>query len=135
MLALIAGLELARARGLLAKTSPLDVLRLNDRSAIAAAAAPLTRSQEQATHDWRICHEVAYAIKGMARRVPWRSDCLVQAMAAQHWLMRRGIASEIVIGTATGRQSEFEAHAWLAREGEVLLGGDISRFETLLRSR
>lgn len=47
-------------------------------------------------------------------------------------LQRRGISSTITIGTAKHADGTFEAHAWLMREGNVILGGDISRFVPIL---
>lgn len=128
-LALRAAIELARARLALARIKPVDVLRRNER---ASGLAPVSPSSDQRARDDRLCEEMAFAIAGMARRVPWRSDCLVQAVAGQNWLMSKRVASEIVVGTARGPGSRLDAHAWLARGGKVLLGGDIERFETLL---
>ena len=68
------------------------------------------------------------AVARAARRVPWRSDCLVQALAAQSWLRSRHVPTELRIGV---RQSphfgrDIQAHAWLTYKGEVVVGGDIS---------
>src|SRR5687768_6511964 len=46
--------------------------------------------------DERTIDRVAFAIPRMGARVPWKGTCLVQALAAQRWLARHGIASEIV---------------------------------------
>lgn len=81
------------------------------------------------------CDEAAYFISGVARRVPWRSDCLVQALAGQRWLARHGIPSEIVIGTSKSPGGLFEAHAWLRQGDRIVLGGDIARFHPLLEPR
>lgn len=131
LLASVASLELARARILLSFIGPREVLRTNERAAQSKA-----RSLDEAgdERDLRLCREMVFAITATARRVPWRSDCLVQALAGQNWLRRSGIASEIVVGTAQSDPGGFEAHAWLARDGEVLLGGEIARFQTLLQS-
>lgn len=75
---------------------------------------------------------IAYVIPRIASRVPWRSDCLVQAIAAQNWLSSIGIASEIQIGVERPREGEFSAHAWLMCAGNVVTGGDISQYEVLL---
>jgi hypothetical protein len=37
-------------------------------------------------------------IPRMARLVPWRSDCLVQATAAQCWLRQKGVPTHLHIG-------------------------------------
>ena len=79
---------------------------------------------------------VRMAIGRAARRVPWRSDCLVQALAAQSWLRSRRIPTELSIGVhrATSAKSGFEAHAWLSCGGDVVVGGDVSDQLLLFRS-
>lgn len=78
-------LALAAARFVLHRTKPADVQQRN--------------------------REVAWAITSMSRRLPWRADCLVQALAGQRMLIRRLIASEIRIGTTKHDDGRFEAHA------------------------
>ena len=78
--------------------------------------------------DSRLVERVAYAIPAVALRVPWRSDCMVQAMAAQSWLASYGITSMMTIGVRKDAPEGFGAHAWLS-VGEVLVtGGDISSY-------
>jgi len=128
-LAVLATWELARARAALARIGPGDVLERNAQAASAGLPEP---SVAKRTRDERICAEIAFAITAMARRVPWRSDCLAQALAGQTWLARKRIGSEIVVGATIERDSNFEAHAWLVRDGKVLLGGDVARYRVLL---
>lgn len=90
-----------------------------------------------------IVERVAFAIPAIALRVPWRSDCMVQAMAAQNWLARYKIPSTMTIGvrkdapsalgpSALGSSalgpSGFGAHAWLAVGDFLVTGGDISGY-------
>ena len=90
-----------------------------------------------------IVGRVAFAIPAIALRVPWRSDCMVQAMAAQSWLARYKIPSTMTIGvrkdapsalgpSALGSSalgpSGFGAHAWLAVGDFLVTGGDISGY-------
>ena len=90
-----------------------------------------------------IVERVAFAIPAIALRVPWRSDCMVQAMAAQSWLARYKIPSTMTIGvrkdapsalgpSALGSSalgpSGFGAHAWLAVGDFLVTGGDISGY-------
>lgn len=127
--ALRAAKELAAARLTLQRIRPRDVLERNRRAAQAAARAAQSPDPPETA---RQCDEVAFFINRMAARVPWRADCLVQALAGQNWLMRRGIASEIVVGTAKRETGAFESHAWLRCGGRVLLGGDISTYLPML---
>jgi hypothetical protein len=57
-----------------------------------------------------------------ARRVP-RATCLVRALAAQALLARHGHPSQLRLGVARGADRAFEAHAWLERDGQILIGG------------
>ncbi len=67
-----------------------------------------------------------------ARLVPWRADCLVQAMAAQRWLGGERRATELVIGVHKAAGGRLEAHAWLRCGAVTVTGGDVARFTPLL---
>lgn len=56
--------------------------------------------------------------------LPADSRCLGQSLVLMALLARRGVGSALVIGVRPG--SNFEAHAWVEREGMPLLpsGGD-----------
>ena len=82
--------------------------------------APLSARQE------KLVQRVAFAILCMGAQVPWRSDCLVQALAAQRWLACAGISAPIHIGAR--KTAAFEAHAWLVVGERIVTGGDISTF-------
>lgn len=109
---------------------PQDVLSRNQQIASRAGStkAALPRPAEIARH----CDDAAFFINRMAARVPWRSDCLVQALAGQRWLIRKGIASEIEVGTAKQPDGSFEAHAWLRQQDRIVLGGDVTGYWPLL---
>jgi hypothetical protein len=77
---------------------------------------------------------VAFAIPRSASRVPFRSDCVVQALAAQRWLARFGIPARLTFGVLPHRTGDFEAHAWLEAGGRVVTGGDISGYRSFSRS-
>jgi len=84
------------------------------------SAAPLDRP---------LIERVAYFVPRVARRMPFRSDCLVQAFAARRWLERAGIASELHIGSRKTAPDGLEAHAWLVCGDIVVTGWDIERFD------
>ena len=77
---------------------------------------------------------LSWAISAAAIRTPWRSDCLLQAMAAERWLRRHGHASQFKLGIAKDAHGQFRAHAWLTSQDQILTGGDVSKFELLLTS-
>lgn len=80
---------------------------------------------------------ITYVLPRISDRLPWRSDCMVQAIAGQNWLSQMGDASEIQIGVENPKDGEFGAHAWLlhrdseGREG-IVTGGDIDRYHLIL---
>jgi len=125
LLSLRAFTLLASARAALHRIGPAGVVHRNARAGRMARAIPAAAVRER-------CDRVAFFIPRIALRVPWRADCLVQALAGQQWLMQGGIASEIVVGTAKTPGGTFEAHAWLRCDERILLGGDVTRFAPLI---
>lgn len=67
--------------------------------------------------------QVRWAIAAIARRFP-PATCLVQAVAGDILLRRRGLASELHIGVRTPGKggAHIEAHAWLECNGVVAIG-------------
>jgi hypothetical protein len=75
---------------------------------------------------------VRVAIARTSHRLPWRADCLVQALAARHWLRRLGVETSLCIGVPVRANDRFEAHAWLMHGDEMVTGGDIKDHRPLL---
>ncbi len=123
----VALVELFRARLMLARLGVADIDRCNQRS------ASMGRNPEAASPgDADKVALVGHVIPRVARFVPWRSDCLVQAMAAQRWLLRRGIASMIVIGIDRTREEGFLSHAWLSYGNQGVTGGVVDRYTVII---
>lgn len=62
------------------------------------------------------------AVESISRRLLGNKPCLTQALVAQRLLRQEGFETALRIGVAKeGR--ELLAHAWLEREGRVLIGG------------
>jgi hypothetical protein len=71
--------------------------------------------------DWHEITSIVRAVKAVSRFVP-RATCLTQALAAS-WLIRRhGQSSDLVIGVAKDDRSRLIAHAWLEKDGRIILG-------------
>lgn len=70
---------------------------------------------------------IAFALRAMGTRVPWRADCLVQALAGQHWLASRGVGSTIHLGVKAS-EAPVDAHAWLTVGDRVILGGEVADY-------
>jgi hypothetical protein len=66
---------------------------------------------------------IVWALQALSRRLPGKNTCLVQALAAQAMLRRRGYASELRIGVSgRGPTGAIKAHAWVECDGRVVLG-------------
>ena len=79
-----------------------------------------------------VATDIGWAVGCLARRVPWDSRCLAQALAATWMLRRRGLESTLSFGADPGKSREFVAHAWL-RFGPCLVTGGPGRerFKTI----
>ena len=56
--------------------------------------------------------------------LPWRPNCLPQAIATRAMLRRRRIACDAHLGVLS--TSPFEAHAWITVRGHVVQGGPVT---------
>ena len=67
---------------------------------------------------------VSWALDAAARRTPWRSTCLIRALAGRAMLRRRGIPSTLYLGVNPRPigSGGLTAHAWL-RSGTMLVVG------------
>ncbi|MEM7780737.1 MAG: lasso peptide biosynthesis B2 protein [Pseudomonadota bacterium] len=117
-------LELLRARFIFVKLEPKDILTRN-------RAAKATANTSQKIGERELAR-IAYVLPRLSDRFPWRSDCLVQAIAGQNWLKSKHASSEIQIGVENPEDGDFGAHAWLMHEDQVVTGGDIERYHLLL---
>lgn len=115
--------RLIRARLAFARLRASDLPQRN------AAAA---RCELPAQADELLADRIGFIIPRLSKRLPWRSDCVIQAIAAQDWLAARGMASEIRVGIERPEVGPFAAHAWLIRGERVITGGDISAYSLLL---
>lgn len=100
----------------------------------------LLRSIERLSHPSRLgVHRdsstatVAWAVRGVARRVP-EATCLTQALTFNMLLARRGEASDIKIGVAKDGPSRIKSHAWVEQDGKVILGdnGELPVYATIV---
>ena len=71
-------------------------------------------------------HQVGWAVRKAAQFTPWQSTCLVQVLAAQRMLQKRGIAGAFYLGATTqdvgGQDKPLAAHAWLKCDQEFITG-------------
>ena len=77
---------------------------------------------------------ISWAVSAAAARIPWRSTCLIQALAGARMLRRRSIPATLHLGAARNptNSSILEAHAWLRCDDTILIGkSDRERFTEL----
>jgi hypothetical protein len=75
---------------------------------------------------------LSWAIAAASRHVPWRSDCLIQAVAADHWMRRHHLCPDFYLGIAKAEEGVFAAHAWLRYGDLTVTGGSYDRFSALI---
>ncbi|MEM1050674.1 MAG: lasso peptide biosynthesis B2 protein [Pseudomonadota bacterium] len=124
MFAMRACLELIRARLVFAKLEAKAILERNQQAR--AKAWTYNQPNEQSLA------RIAYVIPRLSTRLPWRSDCMIQAIAAQNWLSSLRAYGEIQIGVENPKDGEFGAHAWLICDETIVTGGDIARYNPIL---
>lgn len=116
--------ELVRARLIFAKLEAKAIPQRNREAKQRARSEREVESQAVA--------RMSYVLPRLSDRLPWRSDCLIQAIAAQNWLAALGGAGEIQIGIELPEEGKFGAHAWLLYDEQIVTGGDIERYQLLL---
>ena len=75
---------------------------------------------------------LAWSVRRVARIVP-DATCLTRALALQVILARRGIPVELVLGVSRSASKEFLAHAWLEKDGQILIGGSERKIDSYSR--
>ena len=118
-----AAVELAKARLALATVSMRDIAARNEAAARLAGRCPL--------EDAVLVARVAFVVPRVANRLPWRSDCLPQALAAQNWLRSKGVSTRLEIGVERPGGGALGAHAWLRHGKTIVTGGAIDRYDLI----
>lgn len=86
----------------------------------AVSIPPLTPASRETARS------VGWAVRTAAKFTPWESGCLVQVLAAQRMLQKRGIAGVFYLGAAHNEEQDasrdFSAHAWLKCADDFITG-------------
>ena len=98
----------------------------------------LIASVSQATHKRQEVGKtdqgkIVWAVNVASRYMPGGAKCLARALTAQVLMSQYGYSPELRIGVAKGEGGQFEAHAWVEHQGQVVIGylADLSRFTPL----
>jgi Transglutaminase-like superfamily len=76
----------------------------------------------------RYTARIVQLVKGVGRRVLGTKPCLPQALVTQWFLGRNQIDAELKLGVTRGKTGEFMAHAWIESDGDIVIGGRMSRY-------
>ena len=132
-LALEAGWELLRAR----------VLTLCPATIYSASLGRLVEADEPESE--RLAEvsrnqaaEIGQVVASVSARLPFRAECLQQAIAVRRMLRRRGISAMVYLGIARDRAERADvrqaAHAWVKVGTRVVSGdGMIEKFAIVAR--
>lgn len=82
----------------------------------------LSRTQQRAGQRPDI-DRIIWALNAAGRTVLSAKGCLPLALSTQYWLNRCGVSTDLKIGVRRDAAGKVEAHAWVERQGEVLIGG------------
>lgn len=80
-----------------------------------------SRTSKQVNPDPAEIDEVVYAINTAANVLPLELLCLPRALAAKY-LLRKVPALSLEIGIEVNKNKDFEAHAWVEKDGNVIIG-------------
>jgi hypothetical protein len=88
------------------------------RRAIRFGSVPLGRRGRLTTD------RCVWAVEAVARRLPWRTMCIEQGLAAQRILRASGIDAVLHYGARNkADEAQLEAHVWVTVDGEPVIGG------------
>jgi hypothetical protein len=89
-----------------------------------------TTSHQGFQSEQALTKRLSWAIQKTARYTPFKSNCMVQAMAAKRMCKKRGIATTFYIGVGKDQAVEGQKlnHAWL-RSGSMIVTGNLKDLE------
>jgi hypothetical protein len=108
-------------------------------AAVALHAMPLPALRTRASRSRRIAQcliqgsdeRIIWAIEATGRRLGRVSTCLLRALVAELVLNPSGGTISLTIGVRRTADT-FEAHAWLARNGRVLIGAPADAYAPIV---
>jgi len=121
-----ASAELLAARIRLSTASPEQILRELKGESEPSPNKPVDLGAAM------VVKRVSRAVTLAARYVPWRSDCLIQVMAADRWLRRLNVRGDFHLGVAKDPHGDLRAHAWLRYGDLTVTGGRFDEFSPLI---
>jgi hypothetical protein len=74
---------------------------------------------------------IVRAVRQAAAVAPWGRTCLTEALTAAALLRRAGCVTALRYGVATDGDRRVTAHAWLERDGIVIMGRSTLSYQSL----
>ena len=71
-----------------------------------------------------VAKKLSWAIQTVARYTPFKSNCMVQALAAKRMFRKRKFATTLYIGVGKDQGNNKLNHAWL-RSGPIIVTGNL----------
>lgn len=105
---------------LLLPLSMVRIRRLGVSRALLAAEPAARRPLPQVASQAAVARRIAALVEVAARHGPFRATCLPICVTLQRLLRERGIDAQLHVGVRKAGH-RLEAHAWVEREGSVLL--------------
>ena len=102
----------------------LHLLSFKRTSAIVKRTSTPRMNKEELSFEER--RRLIWAVRSLSKRMLNTKPCLTQSLALLWLLRRRGDDVHVQIGVRKNDVGEFAAHAWLEKEGRVLIGGKMS---------
>jgi hypothetical protein len=101
----------------------IAVALLPFRRAIALGGRPVGKPRDSAT-----VADIVWAVEAWSRRMPWRTKCIEQGIAAQRLLRSAGFDARLHYGARhAGAKAALEAHVWVTIDGKPVIGGEEAR--------
>lgn len=97
----------------------------------------ITRISEGLSHEIAVnkvsLGQIVWAVNVVTRYTPGGAKCLARALTTQILMSWCGYKPELRIGVAKSETGNFEAHAWIEYQGQVVMGNlqDLPRFVPL----
>jgi hypothetical protein len=90
----------------------------------------LAETTSQKTFSETDLKKASWAVRVISARWPWRATCLPQALAFKY-LHRYDPSLRLQIGVNKNVSGQFQAHAWVEKEGQILIGATPENFKPI----
>ncbi len=89
-----------------------------------------TKVKLEKTFEDQNLQKAAWAIRVISARWPWQATCLPQALTFKY-LHRHDPRLQLQIGVNKGSSGQFQAHAWVEKDGQILIGDSPEKFKPI----